>query len=137
MTTKEECTMSKRQTVIGLIACASIAAGCGGGDDGDSGARSNDKAKAVDIAARAAQLEKNPYDLRCSDLSDAVASARMTRVVQYALADDAKIRGLNRLQASQSIYFAITELCKSKPGSYRPAKDAIAAVRSGELRAEL
>ena len=57
--------------------------------------------------------------------------------VQNALADDAKIRGLNQLQASQSIYFAITELCKAKPDSYRPAKDAIAAVRSGELRAEL
>jgi hypothetical protein len=57
--------------------------------------------------------------------------------VQYALADDAKIRGLNRLQASQSIYFAITELCKAKPGSFRPAKDAIAGVRSGEFRAQL
>ena len=54
-----------------------------------------------------------------------------------ALADDAKIRGLNRLQASQSISLAITELCKAKPGSYRPAEDAIAAVRSGEFRAEL
>jgi hypothetical protein len=129
--------MSRRQTLIGLIACASIAAGCGGGDDGDSSTKAKDEAKPVDIAARSAQLEKNPYDLRCSDLSDAVTSARMTRVVQYALADDAKIRGLNRLQASQSIYFAITELCKSKPGSYQPAKDAIAAVRSGELRAEL
>jgi hypothetical protein len=54
-----------------------------------------------------------------------------------ALADDAKIRGLNRLQASQSIYYAITELCKSKPGSYQPAEDAIAGVRSGEFRAQL
>ncbi len=99
--------------------------------------KSKAEAKPVDIAARTAQLEKNPYDLRCGDLNDPVASARMTRVVQNALADDAKIRGLNRLQASQSIYFAITELCKPKPDSYRPAKDAIAAVRSGELRAEL
>ena len=128
--------MSRRQTVIGLIACASIAAGCGDGDAGTS-TKSKAEAKPVDIATRTAQLEKNPYDLRCGDLNDAVASARMTRVVQYALADDAKIRDLNRLQASQSIYFAITELCKPKPDSYRPAKDAIAAVRSGELRAEL
>ena len=57
--------------------------------------------------------------------------------MQVALADDAKIRGLNRLQASQSIYYAITELCKTKPGSYKPAKDAVAGVRSGEFRAEL
>jgi hypothetical protein len=126
--------MSRRQTVIGLTACALVVAGCGGDDAGES---SKDEAQPVDIAARTAQLEKNPYDLRCGDLNDAVASTRMTRVVQSALADDAKIRGLNRLQASQSIYFAITELCKPKPDSYRPAKDAIAAVRSGELRAEL
>jgi hypothetical protein len=128
--------MSRRQTVIGLIACAVLAAGCGD-DDTSTSTKTKDEAKPVDIAARSAQLEKNPYGLKCSDLGDPVASARMTRVVQYALADDAKIRGLNRLQASQSIYFAITELCKAKPGSYRPAKDAIAAVRSGELRAEL
>jgi hypothetical protein len=128
--------MSRRQTLIGLIACAAIAAGCGD-DDTSTSSKSKAEAKPVDVAARSAQLEENPYDLRCSDLSDAVASARMTRVVQYALADDAKIRGLNRLQASQSIYFAVTELCKGKPGSYRPAKAAIAAVRSGELRAEL
>jgi hypothetical protein len=126
--------MSKRQTLIGLIACAAIAAGCG---DDDASTKSKDEAKPVDIAARAAQLEKNPYDLSCADLRDKLAAARITRPVQYALADDAKIRGLNRLQASQSIYFAITELCKSKPDSYRPAKDAIAAVRSGELRADL
>ena len=58
-------------------------------------------------------------------------------MVQYALADDAKIPGLNRLRASQSIYFAITELCKGKPGSYKPARPAIAGVRSGEYLADL
>jgi hypothetical protein len=126
--------MSRRLTLIGLMACVAVAAGCG---DDDTGASSTREAKPVDIAARSAQLERNPYDLRCADIRDKIASARMTRIVQYALADDAKIRGLNRLQASQSIYYAITELCKSKPGSYRPAKDAIAGVRSGEFRAEL
>src|SRR5215207_4016489 len=126
--------MSRRQTLIGLIACGAIAVGCG---DDETGAGSKNEAKPVDIAARQAQLEKDPYELRCADIRDKLASARMTRVVQYALADDAKIRGLNRLQASQSIYYAITELCKSKPGSYRPAEDAIAGVRSGEFRAQL
>ena len=40
--------------------------------------------------------------------------------MQYALADDAQIPGLNRLRESQSIFFAITEVCKGKPGSYKP-----------------
>lgn len=127
--------MRTRQTVIGLAACAAIAAGCGG--DEEKTARSESKAKTVNVAARHAQLEKDPYALRCSDLRDKVASARITRVVQNALAVDAKIRGLNQLQASQSIYYAITELCKAKPGSYQPAEDAIAGVRSGEFRAQL
>jgi hypothetical protein len=126
--------MSRRQTLIGLVACGAIVAGCG--DDGKAGSSKRDP-KPVDMAARSAQLEKNPYDLRCADIRDKVASADMTRRVQYALADDARIRGLNRLQASQSIFYAITELCKAKPGTYRPARDAIAGVRSGEFRAQL
>ena len=83
------------------------------------------------------QLEQDPYDLRCADLADKIASARMTRIVQYALADDAQIPGLNRLRASQSIYFAITELCKGKSGSYKPARPAIAGVRNGEFVADV
>jgi hypothetical protein len=126
--------MRARQTVIGLAACAAIAAGCG---DDDDTAPSESKAQTVNVAERHAQLEKDPYALRCADIRDKVASARITRVVQNALANDAKIRGLNQLQASQSIYYAITELCKSKPASYQPAKDAIAGVRSGEFRAQL
>lgn len=120
-------------TLMALVACGAIAAGCGGDETGSEG---KPEEKSVSVAERHAQLEKNPYDVSCGDIRDE-ASARITRVVQYSLADDAKIRGLNRLQASQSIYYAMTELCKSKPGSHRPAKDAIAAVRSGELRAEL
>ena len=91
----------------------------------------------VDVAERTAQLDRDPYDLRCEDLADKVASADMTRRVQYALADDAKIPGLNRLRASQSIFFAITEVCKGKPGSFEPARPAIAGVRSGEYVADL
>jgi hypothetical protein len=112
-----------------------IAAGCG--DDDNQTAGSQSKPKTVSVAERHALLEKDPYALRCSDIRDKLASADITRTVQVALADDAKVRGLNRLQASQSIFYAITELCKSKPGSYQPAEDAIAGVRSGEFRAEL
>ena len=128
--------MRARHTLIGFAACAVIAAGCGNDDDGNT-VRSESKAKTVNVAERHALLKKDPYALRCTDIRDMLASADITRTVQVALADDAKIRGLNRLQASQSIFYAITELCKSKPGSYQPADDAIAGVRSGEFRAEL
>jgi hypothetical protein len=124
--------MTRRHTTMALLACAALAVGCG--DDESSSERAG---KGVSLAQRYAQIEKNPYVLRCDDLRDKVASARMSRRAQYALADDAEIRGLNRLQASQSIFYAITELCKTQPGSYRPAQDAIAGVRSGEYRADL
>jgi hypothetical protein len=127
--------MRARHTLIGLASCAAITAGCGDNDNQTAGSQS--KAKTVSVAERHALLKKDPYSLRCSDIRDKLAAAHITRTVQVALADDAKIRGLNRLQASQSIYFAITELCKSKRGSYQPAEDAVAGVRSGEFRAEL
>ena len=128
--------MTRQHMLIALAACAAIAAGCGD-DDSDEAAAPKPAASKVDLAERHAQLEKDPYALRCADIEDKVASADISRRVQYALADDAKVKGLTRLQSSQSIFYAITELCKAKPGSYEPAKDAIAAVRSGELRADL
>jgi len=119
--------------LTGLVLCAAIAAGCGE----DASQERAAKEPAVTVAERQAQLEHDPYDLRCADLADKVASAEMTRRVQYALADDADIPRLNRLRASQSIFFAITEVCKGKPGSYKPARPAIAGVRSGTFVADL
>jgi hypothetical protein len=124
--------MRTHHVMTALLACAALAVGCG-----EDEPASEPATKQVSLAERHAQLEKNPYDLRCADIRDKVASADITRRVQYALADDAQIPGLNRLQASQSIFFAITELCKSKPGSYQPATDAIAGVRGGKYRADL
>jgi hypothetical protein len=117
----------------GLVLSAAVATGCGEDATEERAA----KGPSVSLAEREAQLEQNPYDLRCADLADQVASASMTRRAQYALADDADIPGLNRLRASQSIFFAITEVCKGKPASYRPARPAIAGVRSGEFIADL
>jgi hypothetical protein len=119
--------------ITGLALCAAFATGCGE----DAVEEPAAKAPSVALAERQAQLDQDPYDLRCADLDDKVASAGMTRRVQYALADDAAIPGLNRLRASQSIYFAITELCKDEPGSYKPARPAISGVRSGEFLADL
>ena len=116
--------------VTGLVL---FATGCGE----DASQERAAKAPSVSLAERQAQLDQDPYDLRCADLADKVASAGLTRRVQYALADDAEIPGLNRLRASQSIFYAITEVCKGKPGSYKPARPAIAGVRSGEFVADL
>ena len=65
-----------------------------------------------------------------------MASADISRRVQYALADDAKIRGLTRLPVLAEHLLRDHRVLKGKPGSYEPGEDAIAAVRSGELRAD-
>jgi hypothetical protein len=124
--------MRTLKTLAGLAICAAVAVGCGE----DQTEVQNAKAT-ITPAERQAQLVQDPYDLRCADLKDKVDSARMTRIVQYALADDAKIPRLNRLRASQSIFYAITEVCKDKPGSFKPARPAISGVRSGEYLADL
>jgi hypothetical protein len=125
--------MRSSTILAGLVLCAAVAAGCGEEAPEEQAA----KKPTITVAERTAQLDQDPYDLRCADLADKVASADMTRRVQYALADDAKIPGLYRLRASQSIFFAITEICKEKPASYQPARPAIAGVRSGEFVADL
>ena len=129
--------MKTRTALTTLAAIGALAAGCGSGDDKDSApAKAEAGPEPVTAAERQAQLDKNPYAVRCSDVRNA-DFAPITRRVQYALADDADIPGLNRLQASQSIFYAITELCKERPGSHEPARDAVEAVRDGTYRAEL
>jgi hypothetical protein len=120
--------------LTGLVVSAAVAAGCG---EDTPQERAAAKDPAAVLAEREAQLEQDPYDLSCADVADKVASASLTRRVQYALADDARIRGMSRLRASQSIFFAITEICQDKPASYKPARPAIAGVRSGEFVADL
>ena len=129
--------MTTRQILTTLLAGAALAAGCGD-DDGDSGSADQASAKpeVVNAAERRAQLEKDPHSVRCSDIRDE-GSTRNTRMVQHALAADVKISGMGELAVSQSIYYGLTEVCKGKPGSFEPAADAIAGVKSGRYRAEL
>jgi hypothetical protein len=116
-----------------FVVSAAVAAGCGADAPDERAA----KAPVVTVAERTAQLEQDPYGLTCADMADKVASARMTRMVQYALADDARIPRMSRLRASQSIFFGLTEVCKGKAPSYKPARPAIAGVRNGEFVADL
>jgi hypothetical protein len=128
--------MNTRHMLMALMAGAALAAGCGDEDDSEPAAQAAAKTQVVDIAARRAALEKDPHSVRCSDIRDE-RSTRNTRMVQHALAADVKVNGLGELAVSQSIYYGLTEVCKGKPGSFEPAPDAIAGVKSGRYRAEL
>ena len=128
--------MTTRHMLMALMAGAALAAGCGDEDDSEATAQAAAKTEVVDVAARRAALEQDPYSVRCSDIRDE-HSTRNTRMVQHALAADVEIRGMGELAISQSIYYGITEVCKGKPGSFEPAAEAIAGVKSGRYRAEL
>jgi hypothetical protein len=122
--------MNTRRILIALMATGLFVAGCG--DDSKPTAA---KPRPVDLEERRAALEKDPHGVRCSDIRDE-RSTRNTRMVQHALAADVHIPSMSELAVSQSIYYALTEVCKSKPGSYEPAQEAIAGVKSGRWRAE-
>ena len=128
--------MNTRHTLMALMAGAALAAGCGDDDSEPAAQSAAAKPEVVDVAARRAALEQDPHSVRCSDIRDERSTSN-TRMVQHALAGDLKVAGMGELEASQSIYYAMTEVCKGKPGSFEPAGDAIAGVESGKYRAEL
>ena len=112
-----------------LIATVALgAAGCG----------ADDSQPAAAPHRAAIDADKDPYAVTCGDLSDKVASAHVGRRAQVALAAEADIETLSPLRAGQSIFYAMTELCKERRDmAYTPAADAVAAVKAGKYLADL
>jgi hypothetical protein len=106
-------------------------AACGGNDEE---ARTNTKAAPL---ASAAAVDRDPYAIACGHIQDQQTWASVTRRATVALADQEQLPDLNRLQATQGLFFAMTELCKGRPPSYQPARAAVRGVREGRFRADL
>jgi hypothetical protein len=111
---------------------AAVPAACGGDDDRQAQAQ----APTAKLAT-ARVIESGPYALACGHVRDQQKWADVTRRATVAIADRERIRGLNRLQATQSLFFAMTELCKGRPASYEPAAAAARALRQGKFQADL
>jgi hypothetical protein len=114
-----------------LAASAALLAACGGDD---KEAQAEQKAPTL---ASVQTIDGNPYAIACGHVRDQERWAEATQRATVALSDREPIPGLNRLQATQSLYYAMTELCKGRPASYQPAKAAVRAVEQGEYRADL
>jgi hypothetical protein len=114
--------MARVRAVIGVAALA--LAGCGAQQEQRPSPRET-------LAQRIAEIDANPYELTCGDQAK---SARVGKRAHFGMADDARIPGLNRLRASQSIFYAITEICKDKPASYHPGREAVEGVRNFTYR---
>jgi hypothetical protein len=111
--------------------CAALLAACGSSDEE---ARAERKAPKL---ASAAAVEGDPHAIACGHVRDQQKWAYVTRRATVALANGERIPGLSTLQATQSIFYAMTEVCKGRPASFEPAQSALRGVRSGTYRADL
>ena len=101
-----------------------------------AGCHDNDARPAVqvDYEERLEHLTSHPYDITCGDERHVNRFGKRT---YFALADRAQIPGINRLRSAHSMFYAVTEVCRGKPDSYKPAVEAVAGVRSGRYRATI
>ena len=122
-----------RTAVLGgvLIICAALVAACGGSDEE---ARAERKTPTL---ASAAAIEGDPYAIACGHVRDQQKWAESTRRATVAIAQREQLPKLNDLQATQTIFYAITEVCKGRPASFEPVETAVRAVRAGKYRADL
>jgi hypothetical protein len=124
-------TLIFRGAAAALALSATFLIGCG-----DNNERSDAATKAPQLAS-AQLIAGDPYAISCGHVRNQQKWADATRQATVALSDREHIRGLNRLQATQSLFFAMTELCKGRPATYEPAEAAVRAVRDGTYRADL
>lgn len=89
--------------------------------------------------AHAREVDRNPYAITCGDLArqhEHPDGEHLVIRAEFALAGEPELRKraeamtLNR--AGRSVYWALTAFCKGREPSYRPAKQAVDAVRRGK-----
>jgi hypothetical protein len=111
-----------------LVAVVLAAAGCGEAEP-----------PVVSEEAHRAEVARDPYALTCRDLARQPLNSVNQRLVinaEFALARDPALRrrvaAMTENRVGRSVYWALTEVCKGRPGTYEPARAAVAAVRDGK-----
>ena len=117
-----------RGTLVCLAAAAIVAGGCG-----------DDAQRPVSLKAHQAEVARNPYALTCADLARQPLNSTNQRLVihaEFALAEDPALRkrvaAMTANRVGRSVYWALTELCKTRDESYKPAPAAVQAVAGGK-----
>jgi hypothetical protein len=119
-----------RSVVLAVAAASVIAWGCG--------AQQRPVAAVSDKEHRAA-VARDPYRLTCRDLERQPLSSTNQRLVidaEFALAKAPELRkrvaAMTDNRVGRSVYWALTVICKDRPGSYQPARAAVTAVAGGK-----
>jgi hypothetical protein len=118
------------RTVVGLAALAALAGGCGEGERRAAGTPAPDHAR---------EVAEDPYALTCGDLArqpEHPESQKLVIRAEFELAREPVLRErvaeMTLDRTGRSVYWAMTEVCKGRPASFRPALLAVNAVRRGE-----
>jgi uncharacterized lipoprotein YajG len=117
---------STTQAIAALGAAAALLGACGEGD--------TEAPASAPKLAPASAVEANPYAITCGHVRNQQRWASLTRRTTVAIADRERFRNLTPLLASQSVYYALTEVCKQKPATFEPAQAAAEGVRHGTFR---
>lgn len=120
--------------ILSVAAASAMAAGCGDEERRVPGTPDPEHAR---------EVARDPYALTCGDLARQ-SHADGARLVIRVQAELARERALKRRVAeqgfqrvNQSVYFALTEVCKGRDPSFRPARLASEGVRRGKYLASL
>jgi len=116
--------------VIALAALAVLASGCGGDDEAEPAAAKSGTTISIEEAAR------SPKSITCMDIqTQSEAAGKAALAAANALAGTVQLEGAHLYQTTQRLLFAIYDLCERvDDGSYRPAPDALEAVKAGRYR---
>ena len=130
--------MKPRTSLSLLLLTVTVAAGCGNDDDQPEAQR----VSGTPEPSHAQKVESDPYELTCRDLARQTLhpeSAKLVIRAEFALAQVPELRKvvaretLNR--TGRSVYYGLTQICKTKPPSFKPAELAIAGVLDGKYLA--
>jgi hypothetical protein len=127
--------MRLRALVGGFCVALALATGCGDDDEEPRIAGTPDP-------EHAREVERNPFAVTCGDLDQQTLhpeSAKLVIRAEFALAQVPELRKvvaretLNR--TGRSVYYGMTEVCKGRDASFKPARLAIAGVLAGKYLA--
>jgi hypothetical protein len=120
---------------LALAATSLLVAACS--DDDDEG-----RVAGLPAPDHAAEVARNPYAVTCGDLARQTSHPESARLVIHAEFALARAPALRRVVAKQtlnrtgrSVYYALTEVCKGRDPSFKPARLAVKGVREGKYRA--
>jgi hypothetical protein len=117
------------QVVVALVSLTVVAAGCG---------EDERRVLGTPDPAHAREVDRNPYALTCGDIArqpEHTDSQKLVIRAEFALAREPalrkRVRAMTENRVGRSVYWAMTDLCKGKDGSFTPGEQAVEAVRLG------